>query len=238
MTHPHNPTQDQYQGEPGSVLEFDIYHAETLLPMSDDAVVEKLLSSYLPAALGRTGGRAGAGAAAAAAVDASVLRFRSATTVFSPGSAAALPPICTSIPNVFVAGDCVAQGPGTHGAKGLSQEKAYVSGLQVRLRGWAGLVGGVVVCRLLVEAAAPTLASAAPLAPRQPAPDYATTHPHTNKRQAGNSAARLLGLTPAVRVLPVEPDEPHVAAAKGAARASVALRDALRATGKSLLMRR
>ena len=29
-----------------------------------------------------------------------------------------------------MAGDWVAQGPGTHGAKGLSQEKAYVTGLQ------------------------------------------------------------------------------------------------------------
>ena len=29
-----------------------------------------------------------------------------------------------------MAGDWIAQGPGTHGAKGLSQEKAYVTGLQ------------------------------------------------------------------------------------------------------------
>ena len=29
-----------------------------------------------------------------------------------------------------MAGDWLAQGPGTHGAKGLSQEKAYVTGLQ------------------------------------------------------------------------------------------------------------
>jgi len=32
--------------------------------------------------------------------------------------------------------------------------------------------------------------------------------------QAGNAAARFLGLTPAARVIPVEPDEPQVAAAK------------------------
>jgi hypothetical protein len=30
-----------------------------------------------------------------------------------------------------VAGDCVNQGPGAHGCKGLSQEKAYVTSLQV-----------------------------------------------------------------------------------------------------------
>ena len=29
-----------------------------------------------------------------------------------------------------MAGDWLAQGPGTHGAKGLSQEKAYVTGVQ------------------------------------------------------------------------------------------------------------
>lgn len=53
-------------------------------------------------------------------------------------------------------------------------------------------------------------------------------HP-TPTRQAGNSAARLLGLTPAARVLPVEPDEPHIAAAKDAARARAQLQGALRA---------
>lgn len=49
--------------------------------------------------------------------------------------------------------------------------------------------------------------------------------------QAGNAAARLLGLTPAARVLPVQPDEPHVAAAKEAARARVAVSRALRGGG-------
>lgn len=33
-------------------------------------------------------------------------------------------------------------------------------------------------------------------------------------QQAGNAAARFLGLTPVARVLPVEPDEPQVTAAK------------------------
>jgi uncharacterized protein with NAD-binding domain and iron-sulfur cluster len=72
--------------------------------------------------------------------DSSVLRFRNAVTKFSPGSNARLPGISTSLPNVFVAGDCVQQGPGTHGCKGLSQEKAYVSGLQVCLCCWTLLL--------------------------------------------------------------------------------------------------
>lgn len=41
-----------------------------------------------------------------------------------------MPPTALSLPGIFMAGDWLAQGPGTHGAKGLSQEKAYVTGLQ------------------------------------------------------------------------------------------------------------
>jgi uncharacterized protein with NAD-binding domain and iron-sulfur cluster len=120
-----NLIQDQYAPERGSVLEFDLYHAENLLPCSDEDVIARLTGSYLAAALPR-------GAAEGARVeDAAVLRFRGAATLFSPGSEAALPRICSGVGNVFVAGDAVAQGPGTHGSKGLSQEKAYVSGLQV-----------------------------------------------------------------------------------------------------------
>ena len=109
------------------MLEFDLYHAEPLLPLSDDAVIEHLTAKYLAPVLP-------GGAAAASSLgfnDASVLRFRKAVTRFSPGSHEQLPGITTSIPNLFVAGDCVKQGPGTHGCKGLSQEKAYVTGLQV-----------------------------------------------------------------------------------------------------------
>ena len=51
-------------------------------------------------------------------------------TAFTKGSASSLPAITTSFDNLFLAGDFVAQGPGTHGAKGLSQEKAYAAGLQ------------------------------------------------------------------------------------------------------------
>ena len=172
---------DAHAREPGSVLELDVYRAEALAPLSDDAVVERVVRRYLPAAAAG-GAAAVAGAAAPRVLDASVVRVRRATTVFAPGSEAALPPVATSLGNVFVAGDCVAQGPGTHGAKGLSQEKALVAGIE-----------------------------------------------------AGNGAARLLGLAPRYGVLPVEPDEAHVAAAKELARVGVgvggALRDAARSVG-------
>ena len=51
-----------------------------------------------------------------------------------------MPPTGVSLPGVFMAGDWLAQGPATHGAKGLSQEKAYVTGLQ------AGNQVAVTVC--------------------------------------------------------------------------------------------
>lgn len=57
-------------------------------------------------------------------------RFREAVTAFAPGSHQHMPYTATSLQNVFMAGDWVSQGPGTHGAKGLSQEKAYVTGIQ------------------------------------------------------------------------------------------------------------
>lgn len=122
--------QDQYRDAGGAVLEFDLYHANSLLPCSDEALVDKLLRQYLPVACPE------AGVLPPAVQDASVLRAVRAVTQFSPGSAAHLPPISVaSCAGLFVAGDCVEQGPGTHGAKGLSQEKAYVTGLQVG--GWA-----------------------------------------------------------------------------------------------------
>ncbi|WIA19763.1 hypothetical protein OEZ85_005677 [Tetradesmus obliquus] len=127
--------QDMYKGTAGSVLEFDMYHAEPLLPLSDEAIIQRMLQTYLAPAL--PGGVAEA--SRLTVTDASVLRFRNAVTRFSPGSNSQLPGISTSLPNLFVAGDCVKQGPGTHGCKGLSQEKAYVSGLQAGNRAAAHL---------------------------------------------------------------------------------------------------
>lgn len=100
---------------------------QPLLPLSDDAIIDRLVNTYLAQTL-----PGGPDAASTLGFkDASVLRFRNAVTRFSPGSHEQLPGISTSIPNLYVAGDCVKQGPGTHGCKGLSQEKAYVTGLQV-----------------------------------------------------------------------------------------------------------
>lgn len=62
-------------------------------------------------------------------IDSSVLRFKGAVTLFSPGSHQHMPSTETSFQNVFMAGDWLRQGPGSHGARGLSQEKAFVTGL-------------------------------------------------------------------------------------------------------------
>eukprot|EP00775_Hariotina_reticulata_P005158 gene5158-5396_t len=125
--------QDVYKGCSGSVIEFDLYHAEPLLPLSDDELIHRLLHTT-----------------------------------------------ATSIQNVFIAGDCVKQGPGSHGCKGLSQEKAYVSGLQ-----------------------------------------------------AGNLAAACVGLLPAAQVIPVEPDEAHISAAKDMIRLQRQAEQILAAAGPS-----
>eukprot|EP00897_Mesotaenium_endlicherianum_P009470 jgi/Mesen1/8551/ME000484S07933 len=106
-----NALQDEYAGEAGSVVEADFYHANQLLPLSDAAIA-------LPIPV----------------VDASVLRYKGAVTLFGPGSHQHMPTCDTSFRNVFMAGDWLRQGPGAHGARGLSQEKAYVTGLQAANR--------------------------------------------------------------------------------------------------------
>lgn len=72
-------------------------------------------------------------------LDSSVFRCRGGVSLFGPGCAAHQPTPATPYARLFMAGDWIRQGPGTHGAKGLCQEKAYVSGLQVG----CGLAEGV-----------------------------------------------------------------------------------------------
>ena len=67
---------------------------------------------------------------AANLVDSHVARYPGAVTWFSPGSYAKRPPLQTSVPNLVCAGDWVRMGEREHGAKGLCQERAFVSGLE------------------------------------------------------------------------------------------------------------
>ncbi|MCO5601895.1 hypothetical protein L7F22_056021 [Adiantum nelumboides] len=117
-----NSSQEEFKEEKGSVIEIGLYHANQLLNLPNDKILSKVFKKYLV--------RCDSRFASAKVLDSSVLRFKGAVTCFGPGSHQHMPSTCTSLDNVFMAGDWLKQGPSSHGAKGLSQEKAYVTGLQ------------------------------------------------------------------------------------------------------------
>ena len=82
-------------------------------------------------------------------VDSAVLRFPNAVTHFSPGSYTSRPLQRTSFGNVFMAGDWV-KGL-NHGANGLSQERAYITGLTAANLVIGGLSHGVPAVIIPVE---------------------------------------------------------------------------------------
>ncbi len=111
-----NTLHDEYRDEPGSVIEADFYHANQLLPLSDEQIVEKVhrdLATCVPAFR------------EAKVIDSSVVRVPQGVTHFAPGSYQYLLKATTSIENVFMSGDWIIT---RHGS--WSQEKAYVTGLE------------------------------------------------------------------------------------------------------------
>ncbi len=111
-----NTLHDRYHHEVGSVVEVDFYHANQLLPMSDEAIIDKVhqdlatcISDFQPAQV----------------IDSSVTRVSQGVTHFAPGSYQYLLRGTTSIPNLFMSGDWIVT---NHGS--WSQEKAYVTGLE------------------------------------------------------------------------------------------------------------
>jgi len=110
----HAPAHD---GEPGSVIEVDFYHAGSLLPLSDATLVERAkgyLETMVPAFRD------------AKVVDAAVVRLPSAVNWYFPGSYRSCPDVrSSSFSNVYFAGDVVRT---RHGS--WSQEKAYVTGIE------------------------------------------------------------------------------------------------------------
>jgi uncharacterized protein with NAD-binding domain and iron-sulfur cluster len=113
-----NELQDEYADAEGTVLSADFYHSNTLMPLSDTEIVKRVkqhVETCEPAFKD------------AKVVDSIVLRFARAVTHFSVGSYVHRPLPSTSIPNLFLCGDWVKGVP--HGANGLSQERAYVTGL-------------------------------------------------------------------------------------------------------------
>ncbi len=111
-----NVLHDEYHDESGSVIEADFYHANQLLSLSDEQIVQKVhrdLATCVP------------GFRAAKVIDSSIIRVPQGVTHFAPGSYQYLLRAKTGIENVFMSGDWMIT---RHGS--WSQEKAYVTGLE------------------------------------------------------------------------------------------------------------
>lgn len=110
----------------GSVVACDFYNAGALITLDDDAIVDILVKDLLPSAVPRF--------ADAKVVDSWVGKYPGTVSWFSPGSYNLRPPLegagNSILPNVKCAGDWVRMGEREHGAKGLCQERAYVSGME------------------------------------------------------------------------------------------------------------
>jgi len=106
----------------GSVVSCDFYNAGALLALSDDEILRLLLEELLPQAVPEF--------RMAKALDSCVQRYPGAVSWFSPGSYRSRPTLETPIDNLVCAGDWVRMGSREHGAKGLCQERALVSGLE------------------------------------------------------------------------------------------------------------
>eukprot|EP00899_Mesostigma_viride_P028712 jgi/Mesvir1/9025/Mv21309-RA.2 len=115
-----NALHDEYRDREGTVVEVDFYHANQLLPLSDDAIQRKVMS-YLS--------RCVPAFATATVQERAIVRFPGAVTHFFPGAYSSLMKPTTSFPNVFMSGDWIMN---THGS--WSQEKAYVTGLEAANR--------------------------------------------------------------------------------------------------------
>lgn len=111
-----NALHDEYRDVPETVIEADFYHANQLLPMSDEEIVN-LVQDYLTTCLPEF--------REAKIRDRSIIRLSRAVTHFAPGTYQNMLPAKTSIDNVFMSGDWIIT---RHGS--WSQEKAYVTGLE------------------------------------------------------------------------------------------------------------
>jgi uncharacterized protein with NAD-binding domain and iron-sulfur cluster len=108
----------------GSVVACDFYNAGALLALSNDDIVRTLMEELLPNAVPQF--------RKAKVVDSWVGRYPGTVSWFAPGTYSKRPPLegTKEISNLKCAGDWVRMGDQEHGAKGLCQERAYVSGLQ------------------------------------------------------------------------------------------------------------
>ncbi|KAA0045754.1 phytoene dehydrogenase-like isoform X1 [Cucumis melo var. makuwa] len=115
-----NAIQDEYKDESVTVLQADFYHANELLPLNDEVIVEKV-KSYLSTCIKDFEN--------AIVVKKEIGKFPESLTHFFPGSYKYMMRGFTSFPNVFMAGDWIIN---RHGS--WSQEKSYVTGLEAANR--------------------------------------------------------------------------------------------------------
>jgi uncharacterized protein with NAD-binding domain and iron-sulfur cluster len=108
----------------GSVVACDFYNAGALMSLSNEKIIDILMQDLLPEAVPEF--------RSARVVDSWVGKFPGAVSFFSPGSFDRRPPMqgAPEIRTIKFAGDWVRMGDLEHGAKGLCQERAYVSGIQ------------------------------------------------------------------------------------------------------------
>jgi uncharacterized protein with NAD-binding domain and iron-sulfur cluster len=116
-------TDNTVEKDWGSVVACDFYNAGALLSLPDQDIVDLLMHDLLPSAVPAFGN--------ANVVDFWVGRYPGAVSWFAPGTFGKRPPLSPQNPvNLKFAGDWVRLGKREHGAKGLCQERAYVSGLE------------------------------------------------------------------------------------------------------------
>eukprot|EP00439_Symbiodinium_sp_Y106_P080647 s1447_g19.t1 len=106
----------------GSVVACDFYNAGALLALSDEEIIRLLTEELLPSAVPEF--------RSAKVVDSHAMRFPGGVSWFSPGSFKSRPTTETPLRNLVCAGDWVRLGSREHGAKGLCQERALVTGLE------------------------------------------------------------------------------------------------------------
>jgi uncharacterized protein with NAD-binding domain and iron-sulfur cluster len=107
----------------GSVVACDFYNAGALLHLPDTEIVRILMEDLLPSAVPTF--------ADAQLVDSWVGRFPGTVSWFAPGTYSKRPTLnVPQLSNLKCAGDWVRMGEREHGAKGLCQERAFVSGLE------------------------------------------------------------------------------------------------------------
>ena len=116
-----NALHDEYKDtSSGSVITADFYGSNSLMPLSDQAIIDRVMQHITTCEPDFRGAKV---------LESAVLRFPKAVSCFSPGSfkhrPTQTPP---SFSNAFISGDWVKEVP--HGANGLSQERSYVTGLR------------------------------------------------------------------------------------------------------------